>query len=331
MMKFGFGAGPAAALLFTAPGFAQDKASPAPGGAAGYRSRRRPRLRRRLAGLSKVGAARLGTWRPHCNNADRLADALDNRRARWLGDGGHTASAAVVRRPNVPRGQPQAPQPDSPSPCPLVSSEHVPCRKILPSSSKPGAQVQRCAGSADYMHVDSKAPLRRGFLLGFPARGVRGGIGHAKKILERLIYLGNSGGERPTSDVGLSSDGGTTRRSTRNSRSDAPNISLAAEQAAINVVFVDAWPWRWASGSRSGKSSHARGAQGDGNAVIRTSGRPADAPKHDGFQAGNLRSLRWRGQAGHSTRGASGHTGHTCKAGGDASSCDGRRLKRTPG
>ena len=31
-MKFGFGAGPAAALLFTAPGFAQDKASPAPGG-----------------------------------------------------------------------------------------------------------------------------------------------------------------------------------------------------------------------------------------------------------------------------------------------------------
>ena len=139
------------------------------------------------------------------------------------------------------------------------------------------------------MHVDSKAPLRRGFLLGFPARGVRGGIGHAKKFLERLIYLGNSGGERPTSDVGLSSDGGTTRRSTRNSRSDAPNISLAAEQAAINVVFVDAWPWRWASGSRSGKSSHARGAQGDGNAVIRTSGRPADAPKHDGFQAGNLR------------------------------------------
>ena len=88
-----------------------------------------------------------------------------------------------------------------------------------------------------------KAPLRRGFLLGFPARGVRSGIGHAKKFLERLIYLGNSGGERPTSDLGLSSDGGTTRRSTRNSRSDAPNISLAAEQAAINVVFVDAWPW----------------------------------------------------------------------------------------
>ena len=28
MMKFGFGAGLAAALLFTAPGFAQDKASP---------------------------------------------------------------------------------------------------------------------------------------------------------------------------------------------------------------------------------------------------------------------------------------------------------------
>jgi hypothetical protein len=42
---------------------------------------------RRLAGPSKDGADRLGSWRPHCSNADRLAGALDERRARRPGHG----------------------------------------------------------------------------------------------------------------------------------------------------------------------------------------------------------------------------------------------------
>jgi len=47
-----------------------------------------------------VGADRLGTWRPHCSNADRRAGALDDRRARGPGDGcpGGTVSAAAVQR-----------------------------------------------------------------------------------------------------------------------------------------------------------------------------------------------------------------------------------------
>ena len=65
---------------------------------------------RRLLGLSEVGADRVGTWRPHCSNADRLAGALDDRRARRPGDGcpGGTVPAAAVRAPE-PGGHGGAP------------------------------------------------------------------------------------------------------------------------------------------------------------------------------------------------------------------------------
>jgi hypothetical protein len=60
---------------------------------------RRGRLRP-LLGLSKVGAGRLGSWRPHRCNTDRYSGALDDGRARRFGNGGdnRTMSAAAVRR-----------------------------------------------------------------------------------------------------------------------------------------------------------------------------------------------------------------------------------------
>src|SRR6478735_4758182 len=63
---------------------------------------------RRLLGLSKVRAGRMGTWRPHCSNTDRYTGALDDRRARRLGNRcpGGTLCAAAVRTPNVRRGRP---------------------------------------------------------------------------------------------------------------------------------------------------------------------------------------------------------------------------------
>jgi hypothetical protein len=76
---------------------------------------------RRLLGLSKVGARRLGTWRPHCSNTDRHSGALDDRRARRLGNGcpSGTLCATPVITPNVRRGRPASKQLAAckPSPC----------------------------------------------------------------------------------------------------------------------------------------------------------------------------------------------------------------------
>ena len=51
-----------------------------------------------------------------------LAMGAIRRLRPW--SGGRTSREGSRKRPSL----------DSPSPCPLVSSEHVPCRKILPSS-----------------------------------------------------------------------------------------------------------------------------------------------------------------------------------------------------
>jgi hypothetical protein len=85
---------------------------------------------RRLLGLSKVRAGRLGNWRRHCSNTDRYSGALDDRRARRFGDGcdNRTMYAAAVRTPK------RAAISASRTP-PTGSTEHAFCRKILPSSS----------------------------------------------------------------------------------------------------------------------------------------------------------------------------------------------------
>ena len=50
----------------------------------------------------------MGYWRRHCSNSDRYSGALDDRRARRLGNRcpGGTLCAAAVRTPNVRRGRP---------------------------------------------------------------------------------------------------------------------------------------------------------------------------------------------------------------------------------
>jgi hypothetical protein len=71
---------------------------------------------RRLLGLSKGRAGRMGPWRPHCSNTDRYTGALDDRRARRLGNGcpSGTLCAPAVRTPNIRSEQLAA---CKPSPC----------------------------------------------------------------------------------------------------------------------------------------------------------------------------------------------------------------------
>src|SRR6478735_2164091 len=85
---------------------------------------------RRLLGLSKVRAGRLGTWRPHCSNTDRYSGALDDRRARRLGNRypGGTLCAAAPSERRTSDGGPQAPT--------LTTCTHPTSKVLLPRLRK---------------------------------------------------------------------------------------------------------------------------------------------------------------------------------------------------
>ena len=132
---------------------------------------------RRLLGLSKVRAGRMGTWRPHCSNPDRYSGALDDRRARRLGNRcpGGTLCAAAVRTPNVRRGRPASVSRTKP----LSTFDGFKRTCLFPQNPtqfvepEPRFDVVRLRGVSPTCIWTVRAPLRRGSLLGLRDRNPR--------------------------------------------------------------------------------------------------------------------------------------------------------------